>query len=272
MAFSNVVKRHARSSHRLALAPLRLHSFLEGERRDRLAVVAGCAREVHTTAAELGLAAATRHCVTHTKSLPPATTALLRRQALPGRMPIVEKKLLVLDLDETLVHASDFRLGHEETFSAGPYYVYSRPHLDQFVEAVLQTFRVGVWTASGDRYASLVLERIFPAGALEFVWSSQRCTLARDWTTGEYTALKNLRKLKARGYPLESIIAVDDTPSKYAKHYGNLVTVREFLGDPGDDELPLLAAYLRELAEAPNVRTVEKRGWRQRAHELLAKV
>jgi carboxy-terminal domain RNA polymerase II polypeptide A small phosphatase len=181
----------------------------------------------------------------------------------------VEKKLLVLDLDETLVHASDFRLSHEESFSAGPYYVYARPHLDQFLGAVLKRFTVGVWTASGEVYASLVLERIFPAGTLEFVWSSQRCTLARDWTTGEYGAIKNLRKLKAKGYPLESIIAVDDTPSKYAKNYGNLVCVREFVGDPMDDELPLLAAYLEELAQVPNVRTIEKRNWRQRAHELL---
>ena len=118
----------------------------------------------------------------------------------------------------------------------------------------------------------MVLERIFPAGALEFVWSSQRCTLTRDWTTGDYTTVKNLRKLKARGYPLESIIAVDDTPSKYARSYGNLVSVREFVGDPTDDELPLLAAYLQELAPVPNVRTVEKRRWREQAHELLKKV
>jgi RNA polymerase II subunit A small phosphatase-like protein len=181
----------------------------------------------------------------------------------------LEKKLLVLDLDETLVHASDFRLAHEESFSAGPYYVYARPHLHEFVDAVLKKFTVGVWTASGEAYASLVLERIFPPEALAFVWSSQRCTPARDWTTGEYGAVKNLRKLKAKGYPLESIIAVDDTPAKYAKNYGNLVCVREFVGDPKDDELPLLAAYLNELAAVPNVRAVEKRGWRERTRQLL---
>ena len=57
---------------------------------------------------------------------------------------------------------------------------------------------------------------------------------------------------------------MDDTPSKYARSFGNLVTVREFVGDRADDELRLLARYLRTLLPAPNVRTIEKRGWRDR--------
>lgn len=79
--------------------------------------------------------------------------------------------------------------------------------------------------------------------------------------SGEYTSIKHLAKLK-RGYALEEIIAADDTPSKYSRSYGNLVSVREFVGDPGDDELPLLARYLSSLATVPNVRTIEKRRWR----------
>jgi len=174
------------------------------------------------------------------------------------------RKLLVLDLDETLVHATEETLAHDEDFCVGPYRVHLRPHLSSFVSHVLERFRVGVWTASGESYAAQIVERIFPNGSLEFVWSSKRCTMARDFTTGGYQTLKNLQKLKTRGYPLESIIAVDDTPSKYARSYGNLVTVREFLGDRSDAELPLLAAYLAQLAEVPNVRSVEKRGWRTR--------
>ena len=172
------------------------------------------------------------------------------------------RKLLVLDLDETLIHATEDTLAHDEDFRVGPYRVHLRPHLSSFVNHVLEQFRVGVWTASGESYASAVVERIFPAGSLEFVWSSKRCRTARDFTTGGYQTIKNLQKLKSKGYPLESIIAVDDTPSKYAKSYGNLVTVQEFLGDRSDAELPLLAAYLGHLADVPNVRRVEKRNWR----------
>ncbi len=184
-------------------------------------------------------------------------------------MSQIPRKLLVLDLDETLIHATGRRIDREEDFRVGHYYVYLRPHLDQFVSFALSAFSVGVWTSSGETYAEQVIQKIFPQGALEFVWSSQRCTPARDWTTGEYTTIKNLRKLKARGYRLESVIAVDDTPSKHAKNYGNLVTVREFLGAQDDDELLLLTKYLQQLVPVQNVRTVEKRFWRKRMQDAL---
>jgi RNA polymerase II subunit A small phosphatase-like protein len=86
------------------------------------------------------------------------------------------RKLLVLDIDETLVHARESPLAHDEDFCVGAYFVYRRPGLDEFVTSMLDTFDVAVWTSSGESYAAQVLERIFPPGALKFVWSSKRCT------------------------------------------------------------------------------------------------
>ncbi|HJY78276.1 MAG TPA: HAD family hydrolase [Burkholderiales bacterium] len=173
------------------------------------------------------------------------------------------EKLLVLDLDETLVHATERPLERPEDFVVGLYWIYKRPHLDQFVRYVLDAFSVGIWTASGEKYAAGVIGRIFPPNALQFVWTSQRCTLARDFETGDYQTYKKLDKLKARGYRLESIIAVDDTPQKHRKNYGNLVTVKEYAGQAEDDELLHLISYLEYLKTVPNVRAVEKRGWRK---------
>ena len=177
----------------------------------------------------------------------------------------MSRKLLLLDLDETLVHARDTPLEREEDFRVGEYFVYRRPHVDTFIAGVLARFDVAVWTSSGEHYAAQVIERIFPAGALKFVWSSRKCTMTRDWDTGEISNKKDLAKLKRQGYPLESVIAVDDTPSKYSRSYGNLVTVTEFLGDTADDELPLLLRYLETLIPVGNVRTVVKRRWRTHA-------
>jgi carboxy-terminal domain RNA polymerase II polypeptide A small phosphatase len=173
-------------------------------------------------------------------------------------------KLLVLDLDETLIHASEKPLERPEDFVIGPYFVYKRPHLDEFIGYALGAFTVGVWTSSGETYADGVIGRLFPPNALAFVWSSQRCTLGRDLETGDYQTFKKLDKLKAKGYRLESIIAVDDTPKKHGKNYGNLVTVAEYVGQSGDDELLHLMSYLKYLETVPNIRTVEKRGWRKR--------
>lgn len=176
---------------------------------------------------------------------------------------MTDQKLLVLDLDETLVFASDVALSREADFRIGPYHMYERPHVHQFIAHVLERFQVGVWTASGEQYAAQVVERLFPRDVLKFVWSSQRCTITRDWRTGGYQAIKKLEKLKAKGYRLESIIAIDDTPAKYARSFGNLVTVSEFTGEVHDDELLHLMHYLEQLAGVANVRTIEKRHWRR---------
>lgn len=177
-------------------------------------------------------------------------------------MPEIDQKLLVLDLDETLVHAADHPLVRAGDFRAGPYHVYRRPHLSEFVAFALARFHVGVWTSSGEQYAARVVESIFPPAALQFVWASQRCTVARDLQTGEYRTLKKLGKLKRKGYRLEAVIAVDDTPSKYMCNYGNLIAVQEYRGEEQDDELLLLMHYLDRLSAIANVRSVEKRGWR----------
>jgi hypothetical protein len=42
-------------------------------------------------------------------------------------MQNAEKKLLILDLDETLVYATEEKLERQEDFIVGQYYVYKRP-------------------------------------------------------------------------------------------------------------------------------------------------
>jgi len=79
----------------------------------------------------------------------------------------------------------------------------------------------------------------------------------------DYEWAKNLGKIKRRGYRLEQVLMVDDTPAKLAKHYGNLVRVKPFFGDLADQELFQLGEYLPTLAKSPNVRRIEKRFWRK---------
>lgn len=179
-------------------------------------------------------------------------------------MSDANQKLLVLDLDETLVFASEAELDRPGDFSIAGYHVYKRPHLDAFLSFAFARFRVGVWTSSGRLYAEPLVAQLMAGRHVEFVWSSMRCSIARDWDTGGHTTQKRLAKLKKLGFNLYEIIGVDDTPSKYAKNYGNLVQVREWTGDPEDDELVYLMRYLGLLGDVVNVRAVEKRSWRER--------
>ena len=172
-------------------------------------------------------------------------------------------KLLILDLDETLIYATEQPLDRECDFRVAHYYVYNRPHLSEFVRTCLSWFEVAVWTSSTPPYAAEVVARIFPDPAeLAFIWASDRCSLRYDPELFEYYWRKNLKKLRRKGYAPERIIAVDDSPRKWETSYGNLVRVRPFEGDPADAELKLLLPYLCELRKAENIRTVEKRLWR----------
>lgn len=60
------------------------------------------------------------------------------------------------------------------------------------------------------------------------------------------------------------MIAIDDTPKKWEKSYGNLITVKPFEGDRTDRELSHLLDYLNILKHERNIRSIEKRGWRDR--------
>lgn len=179
--------------------------------------------------------------------------------------PRGDRLALMLDLDETLVYASKVELDRAADFRAAGYHCYRRPHLQAFLDHVLARYDVGVWTSSGRIYAEAVCAQLFPPQALRFLWSSERCSLSRDWNTGGYLNRKRLHKLKAHGYRLERLLAIDDTPSKHAQNYGNLVRVSEYRGeDPHDDELLRLMPYIDALAGEANVRKVEKRRWRER--------
>ncbi|MEL6181889.1 MAG: HAD family hydrolase, partial [Myxococcota bacterium] len=96
---------------------------------------------------------------------------------------------------------------------------------------------------------------------LRFVWARPRCTFRFDAEYRERYCIKNLRKVKRLGYDLGHVLAVDDTPRKYERSYGNLVPVEPFLGNPNDRELLALIHYLEHLRDVPNVRAIEKRGW-----------
>lgn len=176
------------------------------------------------------------------------------------------RKLLILDLDETLVFATERPLVRAADFHVGPYYVHKRPGLTGFLDRCFELFDVAVWTSSSPLYAEEVVRAVFPDPArLAFVWASDRCTPAYDPETGEHCGQKNLKKIKGRGYPLGSVIAIDDSPEKWRQSYGNLVRVAPYHGAEEDAELPLLASYLHFLEGQPDVRAVEKRQWRRHA-------
>ncbi len=176
-----------------------------------------------------------------------------------------ERKLLILDLDETLIYATEEKLESASDFSVGQYFVYKRPFLAEFLEFCFENFEVAVWTTATKFYAEKILQTVLQENQkLKFLWTRERCTFAFDEEEREHYFVKKMHKLRRRGQKLESVIVVDDSPNVWKCSYGNLVRVGKFEGDKNDNELKLLPIYLAKLKDASNIRKVEKRNWRNR--------
>ena len=181
-------------------------------------------------------------------------------------IPNQPRKLLVLDLDETLLYATTTLLDNRAAdFRAGLYHVYLRPGVYPFLAACFADFTVAVWTSATPLYAQDIVSQLFghDAEKLLFTWASDKCSRGFDGEAQEMYPRKNIQKVRRTfRIPLSQIIVVDDTPQKWEQSYGNLVRVSPFTGAASDEELPRLSAYLRTLRDVENVREIEKRNWR----------
>lgn len=180
-------------------------------------------------------------------------------------MQSAEKKLLILDLDETLVYATEVKLEYQQDFIVGQYFVYKRPFLQEFIQFCLENFDVSIWTSSTSNYATKIVEEIFPNPyELKFFWSRLRCTIRYDEELQETYFEKMMSKVRKRKYDLAKVIVVDDSPEKWRNSYGNLIRVKPFFGEAEDNELQKLIIYLKRLKDAENIRKIEKRMWQNR--------
>ncbi|MEM9770659.1 MAG: HAD family hydrolase [Cyanobacteria bacterium P01_D01_bin.73] len=177
-----------------------------------------------------------------------------------------KSKLLVLDLDETLIHSCHEPLGRQCDFKTGDYFTYKRNNLDYFLIRCSRFFKMAVWTSSSSEYAARIVEKVFPEKAeLEFIFSSSRCTPRWDHFRSEQYVVKPIKKIQKRGFKRQDIIIIDDDPRTFSGNYGNAIQVKKFLGQQNDDELVLLLKYLMLLRDCSDVRRTDKRSWRQMA-------
>ncbi|KAB1160484.1 HAD family hydrolase [Tenacibaculum aiptasiae] len=178
-------------------------------------------------------------------------------------MKETEKILLILDLDETLIHATETKLEIDSDFQYVQYYVYKRPNLMKFLTEMNKYFKLAIWSSADDKYVNDIVKLIKPAEIeFEFVWARSRCTPRRDYQLDKYVHEKRLKKVKKQGFKLEKTLIVDDSPKKTRDNFGNAIYILPFEGNQKDNELNLLSEFLKTIKESENVRRIEKRGWR----------
>lgn len=167
-----------------------------------------------------------------------------------------DKKTLVLDLDETLVHSSfqkvhppDITIPVEIDGRLVDVYVQKRPGLDEFLRHVCGKFEVVIFTASLSKYANPLLDVLDPEGNVRWRLFRDACS------THKGTYVKDLSRL---GRELSQTVIVDNSPLSYIFQPGNALPITGFLGDPNDQALSELMPVLDELAQAEDVRACIK--------------
>ena len=100
-----------------------------------------------------------------------------------------------------------------------------RPHLETFLDACAEWFDLAVWSSASDCYVEEVVDNIFPRPhELKFVWGRSRATYRHvgyidsyqiaSYDPEHFHYIKTLSKVRRKGWPMERILIVDDTPEK----------------------------------------------------------
>jgi TFIIF-interacting CTD phosphatase-like protein len=135
------------------------------------------------------------------------------------------KPAIILDLDQTLISAEpsdehnldkykEKHLKFRSDDMDGYYMVYSRPHLQEFLDYAFKNFNVTIWTAASKDYALFIIEKIILDNRedrkLDFIFFSYHC----DWSKKEKQSSKDLTMLwdkhKLPGFSSKNTIILDD--------------------------------------------------------------
>ena len=170
------------------------------------------------------------------------------------------KKLVLLDLDNTLICAEDLDDVRDEskmvkarkkfrTVRMEDYYdIFERPHLQDFLDFLFKNFHVGVWTASSKEYAIFVVKnfitqpknKVRPDRKLELFLCSHHCNVSKKHFKG---VTKNLKLVSDKWNlkDLKDILLVDDLEVLAEIQPDNVISIKPFFYDKeeayNDEEL-----------------------------------
>jgi len=181
------------------------------------------------------------------------------------RLTQLKKKVLVLDLDETLIHSrhdSGGLLRPQVKSDAPPdfvlkvvidrhpvkFFVHKRPHVDFFLNVVSQWYELVVFTASMEIYGSAVCDRLDKSrGILKRRYYRQHCKV----DTGSFT-----KDLSTVNSDLSSVIILDNSPGAYKGFPENAIPVKSWFADPFDTALLNVLPMLDAIRFCNDVRNI----------------
>ena len=167
------------------------------------------------------------------------------------------KKTLVLDIDETLVHSSFIPFEKNDLVLNinidGIYYniyILIRPWAEQFIKHFSKFYEIITFTASIPSYASPLLDIIDKEKNIQYRLYREHCTFVNG------IFIKDLKKLNRN---LKDLIIVDNSPLAYAFDSDNGLPILSWFDNPIDRELKKIQPLLEFLSNAKDVRKYIKK-------------
>ena len=166
----------------------------------------------------------------------------------------IDKKTLVLDLDETLIHSQHFPFYSSESdiflkldLDNAPhdFHVLIRPGAKEFIRKMNKFYELVIFTASVSKYAIPLINLIDEKNLCIHRLYREHCSLVNT------SFIKDLTKL---GRDLKDIIIVDNSPLAFSLNKENGIPIVSWFEDKKDRELFNLIPILEFLSSVPDVR------------------
>ena len=167
------------------------------------------------------------------------------------------KKTLILDLDETLVHSgftpfsrkSDLMLTINFDGENRLLYVLKRPYVDEFLCELSNLYEIIIFTASIPEYANPVLDLLDKHKCIKYRLFREHCV----FDNGIY-----IKDLKIFDRKINNMIIIDNNPLSYDNNVENGIPILSWYEDTNDNELMKLIPILKYMAnnDIIDVRTI----------------
>lgn len=157
----------------------------------------------------------------------------------------LDKKFLVLDLDETLVSAKfEGDSANQKVFDPSKVKITIRPFAKEFLRDMSELWNVIVFTASDKKYADYVVDMLDP----ECKYIANVCYRNQCEAVSRHL-VKDLRSFYSTHVKEENILIVDNRIVSFGYQIYNGIPILPFYGDLRDTELRGLKSYLKRLSQ-----------------------
>jgi len=195
-----------------------------------------------------------------------------------NKMTRAKKKIIVFDLDETLIHATKNKLEIKEDFRYEDYYIYQRPFVQEFLSECSKLCPIAIWSSADDDYVISISKQLIKGSIeLDFIWGRSECWMkiikVEDENTGlkrkEYQNIKPLEKIRRKGFKMDNLLIIDDSLYKVKDNPDNYFIIEAFEGNQEDKELKLLLSYLKIIIEEDSFKSIDREKWKERIQPTI---